>query len=287
MSQPKEHKDAMIDPGLLSTIAYKDSSRLTRRKALYEYTAPHYNIEDKVVARLGLQDDDLLLDVGCGTGKLLLKCASQNPGANLIGLDISSGVFQAARQQTEREGLNIDFVTAGVQNIPFPTDYFDKVVAMHMLYHANDIHQALSEIHRVTKPEGVVVITANSVSSRKQLGFLKNQAAQIMNRDVFTDPNVRFNLEDGLELAKQHFAHVTLIPFDSRLRLTNSEPYLDYFDSLRGFWQPEPSDRDWQKVMNLVKQYIDDQITTVGEFSDKLGFGMIIASDTPLVEKGK
>lgn len=278
----KELDDAMINPKLLRDKAYRDTSGLDRRKALYEYTYPIFDIEDEAVRRQELRDGQSLLDVGCGTGKFLLKAAETFPTAHFVGVDLSSGMYQNAERRAIENGLPIDFQTGDVQSIQFPDKSFDRVVAMHMLYHAQNIHKALSELARVVKPDGIVLITANSRKSRARLGFLKAQAATIMGRETFTDPNTRFNLENGIEMLGKHFDHVLLISFESTLRLTDPQPYIDYFDSLREFWQPTPTDDEWSKVMDATTQYIKNQITTEGEFSDKTGFGMMIASHSLL-----
>lgn len=277
-----EFQDAMINSRLLTDRAYKDTSRLDKRKDLYQYTYPYFNIEDEVLGLQYLEAGQSLLDVGCGTGKLLLKAATLFPDVRLTGLDISSGMFQAAQKRAIKDGLNINFQTGDVQSIQFPDDSFDRVVAMHMLYHVKDIHKALAEIARVVKPEGMALITANSGKSRAQLRLLKVQAAKIMGREVFTDPNMRFNLERGLKMVAERFKNVSLVPFESTLRLTDLQPYVDYFDSLREFWQPAPTDEQWSEVLNSTKKYIEHQIITKGEFTDRTGFGTIVASDSPI-----
>ena len=279
---PKEPQDALVNSQVLSEKAYRDTSNLDKRKSLYQYTHPYFNIEDEVIRLHSLRDDESLLDVGCGTGKLLLKTAELFPNARLVGLDISEGMFQAAQKRVREGGLNISFQTGDVQHIPFLDNSFDGVVAMHMLYHAPDIHQALAEMARVVKPDGMILITANSMKSRTKLRLLKAQAAVVLGREIFTDPNMRFNLEIGMEMVASHFNHVALVPFESTLRITDPQPYLDYFGSLREFWQPTPTDEEWTRVLDLIRKNIKAQIATEGEFSDKTGFGVIIASNSPM-----
>lgn len=287
----KESRDGMTDAHTLRERAYRDTSRLDSRKAIYQYTTPHYSIEDEVLGLRPLNEGQSLLDVGCGTGKLLLKAAKLQPKAHLTGVDLADGMYKPAQLQTQAEGLDITFQQADVQQLPFNDASFDRVTAMHMLYHAPNIDKAIGELSRVVKQDGLVMITANSSESRKQLGALKAQAGEIMEREVFTDPNLRFNLENGVEMVSNHFEHVALIPFESTLRLTEAQPYLDYFDSLREFWQPSPTDEQWEKVMASTKTYVENEIATKGAFTDRTGFGVIVASHSPLppeiVEKEK
>lgn len=270
--------DAMINSQLLRENAYRDSFNLDRRKALYQFTHPQFIIEDEVINISNLKDNQSLLDVGCGTGKLLLKVTSLRPDSNLFGIDISAGVFKNVRTEAVKKRLPIHFQVADAQQMPFANASFNRVFAMHMLYHLQDIDQALSQIKRVLKFDGMAIITANSMHNRKKLNILKAQAAKIMGRETFTDPNMRFNLEYGSEMVKKHFPSVRIKLFESMLRLNNPQPYLDYFDSLRLFWQPIPSDYEWSQVLASTKKYVETQIKSKGEFTDQLGFGIIIAS---------
>jgi ubiquinone/menaquinone biosynthesis C-methylase UbiE len=278
----KESKDVMINPQLLSDKAYRDTSKLDKRKDLYLYTFPYYNIEDEVLKLQSLADGGKMLDIGCGTGKLLLKAAVLQPKAHLVGVDISEGMYKTAQLESKQKGLDIDFQTGDIQNLPFPNSSFDKITAMHMIYHAPDIHLALGELARVIKQDGLVVITANSGESRKQLGLLKSQAGKIMRREVFMDPNARFNIEEGFKMVSEYFKNVSLIPFESTLRLTSSQPYVDYINSLREFWQPLPTDRQWNAVLKFTREYVETEILSKGEFTDKVGFGAILASHSPI-----
>ncbi|MFH0773688.1 MAG: class I SAM-dependent methyltransferase [bacterium] len=280
--EPPPAKDVMITSSLLRDKAYSDNSKLDKRKALYQFTYPYYSIEDEILNLQPLSDGQCLLDVGCGTGKLILKANSVNPNGHHIGIDISDGVFGNAKDRSEKEGLNVEFQIGDAQNLSFPDKSFDRLSSMHMLYHVPNIDKAFGEFSRVIKDDGLVLITANSKESRKQLGFLKAQAGKIMGRAVFTDPNLRFNLENGPEMAAKHFTNVALLPFESTLNLTEPQPYIDYFDSLRGFWQPTPTDEQWGHVMESTRAYVEMEIANKGAFTDKTGFGIIVASHSPI-----
>ena len=164
------------------------------------------------------------------------------------------------------------------ESIPFESEKFDRVVMMHMLYHVPDISLALAEVSRVLSYDGKVIITANSRESRSVLRHLKSRAAEILNTNVFTDPNERFNLQNGPEMLKGFFESVEVIRFPSVLHLDSSNPYVEYFDSLRDFWKPAPTDEEWDDVTRMVREYIDTQIEQNGEFTETTGFGIIIGA---------
>ena len=60
-----------------------------------------------VVALLAPQAGERILDVGCGTGSLLIRVGKLEPEAKLIGLDPDSGVLEIARRKAEKSGVDV------------------------------------------------------------------------------------------------------------------------------------------------------------------------------------
>jgi len=274
-----EVKDRIVDTNSLRNSAYRDRSNLDRRKAIYVHSLPYYNIEDEVINVQDISEGMVVLDVGAGTGNLLLKVRRLYPDARLFGIDISDGLVAEARERAVQEGMQVDFRVGTAQAIPFEDRLFDRVVMMHMLYHAPDINAALEETSRVLKQDGMVVVTANSRESRPVLRHLKSKAAQVLGTKVFTDPNERFSLENGLEMLRMHFGTVKRIDFASVLQLTSIDPYIEYFDSLRDFWDPAPTNEKWGEVMDMVQSYLNREISLNGKFTEATGFGMLVAKN--------
>ena len=92
-----------------------------------------------------------VLDVGCGKGRFAKVLLDEYPQAEIWGLDISPEMLK--------------FVPAGIQTqagsmtaLPFPNEHFDCVYATESLEHAVEIKRAVSEMCRVLKPGGRLVI---------------------------------------------------------------------------------------------------------------------------------
>lgn len=257
---------------------YRDPSLITKRKALYEYTTPHHIIENEVIKLARLEKAKSVLDIGCGEGEFLLQAATTYPNVHFTGLDISPNMFASAQERTRKENLKIDFRIGDAQFLPFSDESFDRVAAMHMIYHIPNIEKALSEMKRVLVPNGLLLLTTNSLQSKPTLKELKMQVAKLIGLNEYPDTTLRFNIEGGLELLKKYFANVQLIPFESNLRLTVPKPYVDYFDSTREFWNPIPDDQKWNTVLEFVKDYIQQKIDIQGEFQEKNLFGIFLTS---------
>jgi ubiquinone/menaquinone biosynthesis C-methylase UbiE len=98
-----------------------------------------------------------ILDVGCGPGTITADIATLVPHGHVIGLEYAPEVLDQARTLADNRGLkNIEFVSGDVNALEFPDDSFDVVHAHQVLVHVGNPVQALREMHRVTKPGGII-----------------------------------------------------------------------------------------------------------------------------------
>jgi ubiquinone/menaquinone biosynthesis C-methylase UbiE len=93
-----------------------------------------------------------VLDVGCGSGWFSQQAAAR--GARLTSLDIGVRLLQHTRRRCDTRPVAADACA-----LPFPGDAFDVVISSECIEHTVDPRQALRELHRVTRPGGLIVMT--------------------------------------------------------------------------------------------------------------------------------
>jgi ubiquinone/menaquinone biosynthesis C-methylase UbiE len=100
------------------------------------------------------------LDVGCGTGNLLLKLGRSQPGVELAGLDPDARMLARAQRKARRAGVAVAWQRGFAQELPYSDGSFDRVFSSAMLHHLErDAKEAmLAEVRRVLRPDGMLVL---------------------------------------------------------------------------------------------------------------------------------
>jgi len=101
----------------------------------------------------GYSDRVSVLDVGCGGG--LFSEALASSGYRVTGVDISERSISAARRHAEETGLEIEYVVAPAEELPFADSSFDIVFCCDVLEHVKDVPATITESARVLRKNGV------------------------------------------------------------------------------------------------------------------------------------
>jgi arsenite methyltransferase len=125
---------------------------------------------DKLLDLVRWSGSELVLDVGCGRGLMLVGAAKRLTAGKAIGIDLWQQQDQAdnspsaALSNAVLEGVadRVEAKTSDMRELSFAENYFDVIVSswtVHNLEEVSDRQKALSEIIRVLKPNGIVLIT--------------------------------------------------------------------------------------------------------------------------------
>ncbi|MBR4841504.1 MAG: bifunctional demethylmenaquinone methyltransferase/2-methoxy-6-polyprenyl-1,4-benzoquinol methylase UbiE [Bacteroidaceae bacterium] len=121
-----------------------------------------------------------VLDVATGTADFAIAVSRQAaPGSHVTGIDISESMLEIGRDKSK--GLPIDFMTAQAEALPFPNCTFDRVCVAFGVRNFEDRMKGLSEMCRVLKKGGKLVILELSYPKNKLIrAFFKLYALKIL-----------------------------------------------------------------------------------------------------------
>jgi SAM-dependent methyltransferase len=95
-----------------------------------------------------------VLDVAAGTGNLAVVAGEE--GASVVASDISPGQIELGRARTAAEGLDVEWVEANAEELPFEDDRFDCAASVFGAMFAPRPELVARELFRVVKPGGTV-----------------------------------------------------------------------------------------------------------------------------------
>ncbi|MEA1939165.1 MAG: class I SAM-dependent methyltransferase [Candidatus Caldatribacteriota bacterium] len=127
-----------------------------------------------------------VLDIGCGTGNFSVKLAKK--GCKVTSIDLSDKMLNLAREKSAKENLFINYYHMNVYDLKFPDQHFDAVFSMATFEFVIDMEKAITEIFRVCKDKGQILIgTINRDSKWGELYTSK----EFQKNTVFKDAQLR------------------------------------------------------------------------------------------------
>ncbi|MEM3442660.1 MAG: class I SAM-dependent methyltransferase [Candidatus Bathyarchaeia archaeon] len=99
-----------------------------------------------------------VLDLGCGAGRHLVYMASQ--GFEVHGADISETGLKTSRMRLKKKMLEAHMLKCSMNSLPYVDSCFDAVICLRTIYHQSlrQIQETISQIHRILKREGLLLV---------------------------------------------------------------------------------------------------------------------------------
>lgn len=119
-----------------------------------------------------------VLDVATGPGYVAMAFAEA--GCEVLGIDLTEAPLSIADQQRQARGLtNLRFQLGDAEHLPFKEEEFDIVVSRFALHHCEDPQRVLTEMARVCRIQGIVVIEDLVVSEYPARAAFQNSFEQL------------------------------------------------------------------------------------------------------------
>lgn len=121
----------------------------------------------KVVRWAAAVSPKKILDIATGTGDLAIALQKTN-ASKIIGLDISPGMLSVGKKKVESSGLSstIEMLIGDSEQLQFDNDSFDVVTVAFGVRNFENLNKGLSEIFRVLRPNGRLLVLETAVPSR-------------------------------------------------------------------------------------------------------------------------
>ena len=141
------------------------------------------------ISLANLRPGESVLDIGCGTGDLILAIEKGiGRQGTLVGLDVESVMIAQAKQKASKAGSQATFQVASIDEIPYPDAAFDLVTSTAMIHHLtpDQVEKGLLELNRVLKPNGRLLIVDINTARRSLISRLPGHR-QLARQDRMQD----------------------------------------------------------------------------------------------------
>lgn len=196
-----------------------------------------------------------LLEIGCGDGNLWENNELNMRNREIFLSDISEGMLNAARKKL---GEEFSYMVIDCQHIPFKKEYFDAVIANHVLFYVHDMDKGLREINRVLKAQGIFYCSTYGNKHMQEITQLVKEfdsEITLSNHVLFE----KFGLENGKMILSEFFHDIELYKYDDELIVDDYKPLFDYIISCHG----NQTER-LQGKMNEFQLFLEKKVSDSG-----------------------
>lgn len=114
----------------------------------------------KLIQRLELKEDSIVLEVGPDPGYFSPKVAQCVPKGKLFLVDIQQKMLDIAKKRLSRKGItNVEYYLCNGETFPFPNCTFDVIFLVTVLGEIENKEQYIKEFYRIMKPNGILSIS--------------------------------------------------------------------------------------------------------------------------------
>jgi len=219
---------------------YSTPANLSTRISIHsKYSTNKQGFGNWIVSHYDFHPGMSVLELGCGTGEMWLGKQEMIRGCSRFVLsDFSEGMLAKARG-TLGDTDGIDYRVIDIQDIPFPDQSFDAVIANMMLYHVPDLSRGLREVRRVLKRGG-----AFYCATFGENGMMDYICGLFSAYGVKNDVNRSFTLQNGESTLLSVFCQAECLRYEDALEVTDVEDMVDYICSLTGMSELRQLPRD-------------------------------------------
>lgn len=159
-------------------------------------------VKDEVRKKILSHAQGKVLEAGVGTGKNLQFYPED---CQVTGIDFSPGMLKKAKKRIDGMS-NITLMEMDIQNLEFPDDSFDTVVATCVFCSVPNPVQGLKELRRVCKPDGKLISLEHIRSDNKMMGLVMDMLNPLVVRLI--GANINRRTLENMENAHLHLDQV-------------------------------------------------------------------------------
>lgn len=213
---------------------YKDSNNLNARIKLHKLFSINKNNWYKwLYDNYNFSKKQNVLEIGCGNGELWYQNRDRvMKEINLFITDLSAGMIKSTKRKLNGI-IKAEFNIVDCCNIPYSDHSMDVIIANHVIFYASKIEDALKEIKRVLKNDGILYCSTYGSFHMKEIEEIVKKfdtRIHLSNINLYEI----FGLENGQKILSRYFNSIIKYNYYDELNITEITPLYNYIISCHG-----------------------------------------------------
>ncbi len=223
-----------------------------------------FNASESLAEALDIVPDERVLDVACGSGNGAISAARRSWGG-VVGADYVPALLERGRERAAAERLDVEFVEADAQDLPFDDGGFDVTMSIFGAMFAPDQPKTASELLRVTKPGGRIGMA--NWTAEGNVGEMFQTIAKHAPPPPGVESPLRWGNEDAVRgLFGDGVSEIRFERRISRQPFRSADHYIEFFRAYFG-----PTQMAYERVGPEGEQALTDDLRSFLEGANTAG----------------
>jgi 2-polyprenyl-3-methyl-5-hydroxy-6-metoxy-1,4-benzoquinol methylase len=218
--------------------SYKEKQRLDVRKSFHAKYGSDFNLSNEVIKEMhqhfGTELKHLsILELGCGSGDFLLEMHRNGHKGDLVGIDVvPPGSADKLDDRIDMIVGDVNRLTSLLHQHGHGNKRFDVILAIHVLYHIQNVPPLLETITQWLSRDGVFITTANSNQNFHRLSRIFRDALFRIGYNFSPDRRyTQFSADNATEVMREYFKSVRHTVTETDIKVTDMEDVVGYLES--------------------------------------------------------
>jgi ubiquinone/menaquinone biosynthesis C-methylase UbiE len=160
---------------------------------------------------MSVQEDDHILEIGFGTGKLIFEMAKQIDKGLIEGVDFSSTMVSIAQRRNKKHISKgtVKILKGNFDEMPFKKKCFNKACSVNTIYFWPDPESTAKKITDILKPGGMFVVGFEDIAQLEQRQ-LCNEVFRLYSKDDVKNLLINAGFSNGVNIKSKEFGSSVL-----------------------------------------------------------------------------
>lgn len=255
---------------------YENDKRLSTRKQIHRnYSTNNVDTQYEAIRRIG--NASSVLDIGCGSGDLLVKLRLIGYKGKLKGID-KYNIVNIGAKAIQEKGMGIEMEQVDIDNQTDPNKW-DVGVMVSILVMTPKF---LDVIKRYSHICNRLVIVDVGSGAYPRLNRMIPDKIEHKFKTKITTREIGFNMQDAINELTKYYETIHIQKLDDAFKFKTADELVAYFNTNgKGAWLPEPSQNKWNDILAYVKSIAQEEIDAKGFWLEPKPY-YVITTENPI-----